>query len=54
MDIEEAVNAVMAISPRMVIQMHQAPNDPNTFGNEVVLKSSTKVIIPNVGEKVIV
>jgi len=54
MDIKEAVTAVTVINPQMVIPMHQAKNNPNTFRNEVKLKSNSKVIVLDIGEKVTV
>lgn len=54
MDIEEAVNAVMLIRPKIVIPMHQAKNDPNVFKENVNLKSNSEVIILGVGEKITV
>jgi L-ascorbate metabolism protein UlaG (beta-lactamase superfamily) len=51
MDIEEAVNAVMEIKPRIVIPMHQSKNDPEVFKKEVLSKTSSEIIILNVGSK---
>lgn len=52
MDVEEAVNAVMLIKPKIVVPMHQAKNDPNIFKEDVNLKSNSRVVILGVGEKI--
>jgi len=51
MDIEEAAKAVCIINPKVVFPMHQSSKDPEIFKREVSLKSDSKVIILEVGEK---
>lgn len=51
MDIEEAVDAVCVINPRVVFPMHQGKKNPEVFKREVSVKSDSKVIILGVGEK---
>ena len=51
MDIEEAADAVCVIKPRVVFPMHQSKKDPRVFKREVSVKSDSKVIILEVGDK---
>lgn len=50
MDIEEAVDAVLAINPKVIIPMHMKDVDPNQFKKIVEEKSDIKVIPPEIGE----
>ena len=51
MDIEEASDAVCVIKPRVVFPMHQSKKDPRVFKRKVSVKSDSKVIILEVGDK---
>lgn len=50
MDIEEAVEAVMVIKPKIVIPMHMRDADPNKFKKIIEEKSDIKVILLDIGE----
>lgn len=52
MDIEEAVKAVLAFQPKVVIPMHQAQNKLELFKQKVSLRSGAEVKILQVGDKV--
>jgi len=49
MDIEEAVDAVLAIKPKIVIPMHMRDADPEEFKKIVEEKSDIKVILLDTG-----
>jgi L-ascorbate metabolism protein UlaG (beta-lactamase superfamily) len=51
MDMEEAVDAVCMIKPKVVFPMHQSKKNPEVFKREVSIKSDSKVIILGVGDK---
>jgi len=51
MDLEEAVEAVMAIKPRMVVPMHRRSADVLEFKRLVEEKSDTKAVILGEGEE---
>jgi L-ascorbate metabolism protein UlaG (beta-lactamase superfamily) len=51
MDINEAVDAVLAINPKIVIPMHQRESDTMEFKKIVMERSHTKVIILSPGEE---
>lgn len=51
MDMEEAVDAVCVINPKVVFPMHQSKKNPEVFKREVSVKSDSKVIILGVGDK---
>jgi len=52
MDIEEAVKAVLAFQPKVVIPMYQGQNKLELFKQEVSLRSGAEVKILQVGDKV--
>lgn len=52
MDIEEAVKAVLAFQPNVVIPLHQAQNKLELFKQEVSLRSEAEVKILQVGDKI--
>jgi L-ascorbate metabolism protein UlaG (beta-lactamase superfamily) len=50
MDIQEAVEAAIAIKPKIVIPMHHLKADPQEFKDEVEAKSDIKVVPLKIGE----
>jgi L-ascorbate metabolism protein UlaG (beta-lactamase superfamily) len=50
MDMEEAVDAIMTIKPKIVIPMHMKNADPEEFKKIVEEKSDIKVIPPEIGK----
>jgi L-ascorbate metabolism protein UlaG (beta-lactamase superfamily) len=52
MNIEEAVKAVLAFQPKVVIPMHQAKNNLERFKQEAYFRSGAEVKILKVGDKV--
>ena len=50
MDIEQAVDAAMAIQPRVVIPMHILHANTQEFKNKVEAKSDIKVVLLQIGE----
>jgi L-ascorbate metabolism protein UlaG (beta-lactamase superfamily) len=51
MDINEAIDAVCVINPKVVFPMHQSKVNPQVFKSEVNAKSGSRVIILEVGDK---
>lgn len=51
MDIEEAVEAVCIINPKVVLPMHQSKMNPEVFKKAVSAKSVTRVIILDIGNQ---
>ena len=50
MDIQEAVEAAIAIKPKVVIPMHNFKADPQEFKDKVEAKSDIKVVPLKIGE----
>ncbi len=50
MNISEAIDAVMAIKPKIVIPMHRLKADPKEFKNKVEARSNIKVMPLKIGE----
>jgi len=50
MNISEAINAVKAIKPKVVIPMHRLKADPEEFKEKVEAKSNIKVVPLKIGE----
>jgi L-ascorbate metabolism protein UlaG (beta-lactamase superfamily) len=50
MDIGEAVEAAMAINPKVVIPMHRFDADPQRFSDEIEARSDIKVMPLDIGE----
>jgi L-ascorbate metabolism protein UlaG (beta-lactamase superfamily) len=50
MDVEEAVEAAIAIQPRVVIPMHRSKADPQDYMNKVEAISNIKVTPLQIGE----
>lgn len=53
MDTEEAVQAVIAIQPKIVCPMHFLKANPVEFKNLVEKQTNTKVVLLNPGEKIV-
>jgi len=51
MDLEEAVDAVCIIHPKVLYPMHQGKKNPEIFRNQVSAKSDAKVKILGIGDK---
>lgn len=50
MDIQDAVEAAIAINPGIVIPMHYLKADPQEFKNKVEARSGIKVVPLRIGE----
>ena len=50
MDIQEAVEAAIAIKPKVVIPMHNFKADPQEFKDKVEARSDIKVVPLKIGE----
>ena len=50
MDIQEAVEAAIAIKPEVVIHMHNFKADPQEFKDKVEVRSDIKVVPLKIGE----
>lgn len=50
MDIQEAVEAAIAIKPKVVIPMHNFKSDPKEFKDKVEARSDIKVVPLKIGE----
>ena len=50
MDIQEAVEAAIAIKPKIVIPMHNFKADPKEFKDKVEARSDIKVVPLKIGE----
>ncbi len=50
MDIQEAVDAAIAIQPKVAIPMHYLKADPQEFKEKVEARSGIKVVALRIGE----
>lgn len=50
MDIQESVEAAIAIKPKIVIPMHNLEADPQEFKDKVEVRSDIKVVTLQIGE----
>jgi len=51
MDVDEAVEAALAISPEMAMPMHRRDSDPAEFKRKVESRSDIKVVVMSEGEE---